>query len=340
MKSYPLPLSTPRPSDYVRSGLLNGGEDRVDLRELAVEEAVRLLSGKPGDYHTAVALRRYPYGVGCITLGRKKSKIIPRLYFSKHIERGEHTSLPYNYQLRYDYEARFPFGWGQMATDEDNRVIEQWSPTMEKMSAMIWKEMKKDKRFRSLCKAGNQFNHCSVHAYRNGAAMKKHKDRNNSGYNSMKEGTAVAVVTVGNPRTLSFFRHYNGKCEEEACASFEQEHGAVFILDPRDEVLRCRRDAHATRRPDACFYHGVEAGKGSDYFSIAFLFRCLDKTAVVDALTDRVIPPPPQSNKENVRRIKRRLIRKMDDESESEFNKTVAEVKEEWIRLMKNFGWL
>ena len=320
------------------------GQRRENVVKTAIQEAVRVLGGKPGDYHTAEASRRYPYGTACVNLGGIKSKIVPRLYFSKPIARDDDVGMPYNHQRRYDYDARFALGTGPMAMDEDNRIIHTWSTEMAEMADEIWKSMKSDDRYRRLCRAGNQFNHVSVHAYRAGADIPEHEDRRRNRRNSMKEGTPVAVVTVGSPRLLSFKRKYtqNDKTimESEPCYQFEQAEGALFILDPEDEVPKQRRNHGGARRRDANFVHSVKTVRSKDYFSVAFVFRCLETTAIVDSVNDRGVPDAPVTAKEASRRRDRALIRANDNKTGSEFKKQVDTIQAEWRRLMKAKGWM
>ena len=90
--------------------------------------------------------------------------------------------------------------------------------------------------------------------------------------------------------------------EEDACHAFEQEHGSVFLLDPADEQLKSRRNRMGRRCKDALFLHGVKAGKGDGHFSVAFVFRCLETTAPVDATADKVVVGEPTCHKEKARR--------------------------------------
>ena len=243
-----------------------------------------------------------------------------------------------------------------MAMDEENRIIHTWSPQMNEMADNVWKLMKGDDRFRRLCKRGNEFNHVSVHAYRKGQQIGNHADRRRHSRraeqrtrhdhceNSMKEGTAVAVLTVGSPRILSFRRKYGRgnsiTIEQDACYEFLQDHGTLFILNPRDEVPKCRRNSDGRRCDDALFVHKVNTVDKDDYFSVAFVFRCLDQTAIVNTATDRVVMSAPQTLKEQSRRKTRAQIRDNDSKPESSFQKQVTEIQSEWIRLMMKRGWM
>ena len=340
----PVTLSTPRTADCVKLGLLDATPKRELLTQIAKMEAVRHLAGKPGDYHTKQAYRRYPYGRSTASLGTLKNKVIPRLYFSKEVPIENRTFLPYNVTLRYDYESRFDFGTGPMAADEENRIIHGWTTEMQEMADILWSDMKKDNNYRSLCRHGDKFNHVSIHLYRQGNEIKDHEDRRRNRRNSMKERTPVAVLTIGDSRNLSFRRTYqaNGKkvVEERATSEFELEESTVFILHPDDEVPKCRRLGHGKRVKDAWFVHRVNTGKEKNFFSVAFIFRCLETTAIIDSTTDRVVPPIPMTAKEKTRQEERAAIREMDSKYDSEFRKNVAAVQQEWIRLMGVHGWV
>ena len=312
-------------------------------------ETVRVFGGKPGNYWTAEGYRKYAYRKagtpGTCSLGKINDKTIPRMYFSKPVVRN--NDLPFNVTERYDYEIWFPLGTGPMACDEDNRIIQTWSPLMEDMSATIWNEMQNDKRFSGICKKGNEFNHCSIHLYRAGANITKHEDRRRNGRNSMKEKTAVAVFTLGDNRLLGFHRRYpdsDGKLftESDPCYVFNQCEGCLFILHPDDEVLKGRRDHGGKRREEATFVHGITCPKREDYLSIAFVFRCLDDSALskVNSATDRVIPPPPKTVADKKRRMERAAFRKEDNKPNSEFKKQVKIVQAEWISLLEKKNWL
>lgn len=337
-------LTKARPADSLRSGLVSLRESLCVTVDRAISEAVRILGGKPGDYHTVEASRRFPYGKGCVNLGGIMSKIVPRIYFSKPIPRRDEHNLPYNHEQKFDYEARFPLGTGPIATDEDNRIIHTWSPQMELMADGVWNAMKADERYRRLCRAGNKFNHVSVHAYRKGADIRRHKDRLENGNNSMKEGTPVAVLTVGSPRELSFYREYEVDhktvVEDTPCYTFEQAEGSLFVLDPSDEVPKCRRNRVGKRRQNAVFSHSVRSGRDKNYFSVAFIFRCLESVAVVDSTTDKVVARAPKTKTEFKRRQAREAIRVCDEKRGSEFKCKVESVQNEWVRLMKAQGWM
>ena len=90
--------------------------------------------------------------------------------------------------------------------------------------------------------------------------------------------------------------------EKDPCYTFEQSEGTLFVLDPDDEVPKCRRNKNGCRRQDALFSHGVKTNKEKDYFSVAFIFRCLETTATVDSATDHVVPPQAEALKEKQRR--------------------------------------
>ena len=284
-----------------------------------------------------------------INIGRKDNRVIPRFHFSKPIPYDPDKVPSRKHQLRYDYDKRFKLGTGPMAVDEDNRVINVWSVEMAELSDTIWKAMRGDERYRKLCRGQNQFNHCCMQPYRGGALMGRHSDRNNTNNksaNSMKPNTPVAIFTVGSPRTLSFYRRYkNGgdwALEDKSCDDFLQEEGCLFVLDPQDEAPKHRRVATGSFKEDASFVHGLVCGtkRDKDYFSIAFVFRCLDKTAVVDTTTDLVIPPPPTTAKERARREERARIREADDAEGSDFRRQVEEMQAEWRRLLNKKGWM
>lgn len=341
--SKPAPgLKKERTADVVQSGFLNIKSPAFTA--MAMSETVRVLNGKPGQYHTQEAARKYPYGRVLVNFTK-----IPRIHFSKTISQPD--DLPFSMQLRYDYDARFRLGTGPMAVDEDNRIIHAWSTTMEEMADTLWKAMKDDDSFFRHCKPGNEFNHVDVHLYRRSDSIKPHADRRRQQagrqqvHNSMKEGTAVAVVTLGDVRRLSFYRKHlddNGKLvqEPEPFCHFDQGHGCVFILDPRDEEVKIRRNFTGRKIKGAIFVHGVKCGKDKDYVSVAFVFRCVDKTAIVDTNTDRVVQGEPQNRNEKKRRFTRARQRERDSRPGSAFETAVTKTQGEWHRLFKKKGWV
>lgn len=339
-----LPKTAPiRRADYIKSGIVHDVPNRHNLVELSTSEIVRILGGKPGHYHTVHAARRYPYGKPCINLGGPKSQIIPRIYFSKTIPKQCMDCSPYNHTVKWDYEARFPFGHGPIATDVDDRIIYTMSSTMEEISRQVWNSMKGNDDFKNLCKRGLEFNHASVHVYHKGALMGKHKDRNGV-RNSMKEGSAVAVLTLGDSRDIAFHRSY--KCpktgkeviETNECNILRQEHGSLFILHPDDEVSKGRRNGMLRRMKDASFVHTIAMPKGSE-FSVAIIFRCLETTAIVDVTTEKVVPPPPRNAKEARVRRDRAMTRAEDSQHNSAFQLQVQNVQSNWISAMEERGW-
>ena len=336
-----------RSADSLKSGLVEL-HDNDRIVSMAIRETVRILGGKPGTYHAMEAYRRFPYGKSVISHGLLRNKVIPRFYFSENVElpsKLDGVVVPYNVAVRYDYDARFDLGTGPMAADVENRIIHQWSPQMQEMADAVWKAMKADNRYRRHCKAGYKFNHVSVHAYRDGNVIEKHEDRRRNGRNSMKEGSTVAVLTVGDPRHLTFHRKTftdDGKAvvEKQPVVAIEQEQGSLFILDPNDEIPKCRHNYYGKRMKNTLFVHGINCPKEKNYFSIAFIFRCLETTAIVDATTDRVVPPVARDEKEAKRRMERAEIRRIDSQPGSNFNTKVAEMQNEWVRLMACRGWV
>ena len=123
---------------------------------------------------------------------------------------------------------------------------------MAKISDYVWREMLASKEFQSLCKKELEFNHTTVQVYHKGAAMKPHEDRNKA-RNSMKKGSAVAVLTLGMPRNISFYRTFkdpiSGKetREKKPCSTIQQEHGTIFVLHPDDETKKGRQNAMLPR---------------------------------------------------------------------------------------------
>jgi hypothetical protein len=348
LRSSPPRLAKPRAADSIKSGTIDLGESKKDMVLTAKYEAVRVFGGKPGNYWTTEGCRKYAYAKkgssGTCNLGRVENKVIPRLHFSKPIVKE--SSTPMNVTERYDYDARFPLGYGPMAVDEDNRIIHSWTPDMQFMADRIWSIMKKNKPHSRLCVRGNEFNHCSVHLYRRNNAIAPHEDRRrNTNQNSMKENTAVAVFTIGDNRKLFFHRKYdddNGRTmtEPNPCYIFEQQESCLFILDPADEVPKARRDHGGKRRKNACFVHSIKCSGAKDYISVAFVFRCLCATAQVNSATDRVIPLPPKDEKEKQRRRERGIVRKGDNLPNSQFKQDVQKLQQHWIELMEGKGWL
>lgn len=349
MRESPPKLSKPRAADSLRSGTIDLRLFTKTMVRTAQYEAVRIFGGKPGNYWTAEASRKYAYAKkgtsGTCHLGRVDNRVVPRMYFSQQILEETESPLPMNVVQRWDYDARFPLGYGPMAMDEDNRIIQKWSTEMQMMADRIWNEMQQDKRYKRLCRPGNEFNHCSVHLYRSNARMRRHRDRTNNAHNSMKENTAVAVFTIGDDRELHFSRTYDDEkgrtiMEPNDCYKFNQHEGCLFVLDPADEQPKTRRDHGGRRRKNAAFAHGVACGSDKDYLSIAFVFRCLDAKAFVNSATDRVIPPPPKDEKEKQRRLERALVRKEDNKPNSQLKREVRELQDQWRKLMENKKWL
>jgi len=147
----------------------------------------------------------------------------------------------------------------------------------------------------------------------------------------MKENTPVAVLTVGSSRTVAFHRKYeeDGKTIEEndPCYLFEQSEGSLFVLHPDDEVPKQQRNCFGVRKDKALFVHGVTTTHEKDYFSVAFVFRCLETKAVVNATTDRVIAGDSLTEKEARRHQQRSLIRERDSKPNSEFKKKQQKCK-------------
>ena len=344
LRKSPPRLAKPRTADSLKSGFLDLGMKRDETIERAVGQAVRVLGGKAGQCNTAEASRRCPHGGPTINIGTVKNKVVPRLFFSKPIDRPPESTEPFHHQLRCDCDARFPFGTGPMALDEDNRIIHEWTNQMAEMADAIWKAMKGDKRFRHLAKPGNEFAHTSVHAHRAGNRTEDHEDRRRNRRNSMKRGTAVAALTVGGRRDILFERKCDegGKLvtEEEPCCGFSQSHGSLFVLHPNDEAPKMRRDWHGKMKKDGTFVHGITTDKDKDCFSVAFVFRCVETAAAVDATTDRVVAGAPKNQKELARRQERAIQREADAKPNSSFSKTVEEVQDEWRRLMEIRGWM
>jgi len=146
---------------------------------------------------------------------------------------------------------------------------------------------------------------------------------------------------------LNFRRSYiendNVVKEDGCCYQYLQEHGSAFLLDPNDEKPIYRRNQFGERKQEALFLHGVECipdEDPKDYFSVAFIFRCLQTEAIVDATTDRVIHGPSKSNHEAEVRMERALLRQQDAKPNSDFSMQVQEVQEEWRRLMRHKGWM
>ena len=278
-----------------------------------------------------------------MNIGGAKSKVVPRFYFSKRAPEEARPDIPKNHKLRYDYEARFPIGTGPIATDEENRIIHPWTDDLADISDDVWRAMQDDPKFKSLCNGPNPINHVSVHFYRAGNEILPHEDRRRNGNNSMRENSAVAVLTVGDPRRITFSQKYreNGKIvvEDEPCYQFEQCHGTLFVLHPADETMKNRRNRYGQRREEATFVHRVDTEKDKDYVSIAFVFRSLVTTAEVDSWTDRVVPTEPATAKEAARRRERMELRKQDEKPRSPFMKKVEKVQAEWRRLLELKGW-
>jgi hypothetical protein len=348
-----------RAADYLRSGIVSSPLlDEVTV--MARREVVRIFGGKTGQYHTVEGCRRFPYGRSVVNLRK-----IPRFYFSASTVDKD---LPLDVVRRTDYEARFQRGGGPLATDEDNRVIQDMTPALQTMADTMWKAMSTDKRYQKYTRRNLRFNNVSVQVYRNGDEIQPHEDRRrrrrqrarnrrnqrqqsvnqeNSclALNSMREGSVVGVFTVGTSRVLSFRRRYfdenaNKVVDEQfPCYSFLQEEGTFFVLDPADEELKQRRDFRGGRRKEANFVHEIEKVNDKDAFSVAFVFRCVDSTTLVDTRTDRVVWTP-TTEAEKKRREQRNRQRAVDNQPSSDFELQVQSVLSEYHTLMKKLGWI
>ena len=164
--------------------------------------------------------------------------------------------------------------------------------------------------------------------------------------NSMMENTAVATFTVGSSRQLQFYlsgfdKQGNQVKEADPCAEAELCEGSCFILVHDDEKSKQRRKKDGKYLYDAVFEHGVAPVRGgADAFSVAFIFRCLDRTSKVDVTNDKVICPQPRTPEEMRRFEKFAKQREMDDKPNSRFKKTVSGALKELRAGVKRKGWM
>ena len=155
----------------------------------------------------------------------------------------------------------------------------------------------------------HQFNHCTVLIYsghnNNGSANSSlafhsdctfdHNGNYIPGRNSQQENTCVAVLTLGDSRTLHFKKRIamNSKSgrkrwiqTEDVGHSFVLNDNSVFMLDPSDEKPRLRsRDEHVSQ-----YIHGGVKITNSNDLSIAFAFRVVCVDHEYDPVTSKLIP--------------------------------------------------
>ena len=77
-------------------------------------------------------------------------------------------------------------------------------------------------------------------------------------------------------------------------------------------MLKCCHNWFGKHLKNAQIVHGVKCGRGRDGFSVAFTFRHLQTTAVVDSVTNQVAPPVATTKKESNWQEERAAIRMTD----------------------------
>ena len=106
LRNSPPRQAKPRAADSIRSGtILLKGKLLETFLQNAKYESVRVFGGKPGNYWTAEAYRKYAYRkagmVGTCSFGKVADTTVPRMYFSKPVV--SKNDLPFNVTERYDY---------------------------------------------------------------------------------------------------------------------------------------------------------------------------------------------------------------------------------------------
>ena len=82
--------------------------------------------------------------------------------------------------------------------------------------------------------------------------------------------------------------------------------------------------------------HEVKCVRGKDCFSVAFMFCCLETTAIVDSVTDWVVPPVATNKKEVKCQEEHAAIHMANSVPNSAFNLAVMEAQLEWKCLMRS----
>ena len=155
---------------------------------------------------------------------------------------------------------------------------------------------------------GESFNHCTVLIYsgenNNGSSNSSlsfhsdctfdHKGNFIASRNSQQRNTCVAVLTLGDSRTLYFKKRIvtNSKCgktkwivTQDKGLSYELNDNSVFMLHPEDEIPRVREGDDIISQ----YIHGGVNITNSNDLSIAFAFRvvCVDRE--YDPVTSKLI---------------------------------------------------
>ena len=154
----------------------------------------------------------------------------------------------------------------------------------------------------------NEFNHCTVLIYsgenNNGSSNSSlayhsdctfdHNGNYIQGRNSQQENTCVAVLTMGDSRTLHFKKRIaiNSKSgrkrwvqTEDQGLSFELKDNSVFMLDPRDEIPRVREgDDYVSQ-----YIHGGIKISNKNDLSLALAFRVVCVDHEYDPVTSKLI---------------------------------------------------
>ena len=155
----------------------------------------------------------------------------------------------------------------------------------------------------------DSFNHCTVLVYsgenNNGASNSSlsfhsdctfdHKGNFIRSRNSQRQNTCVAVLTLGDSRTIYFKKRIvteskQGKRKwlitQDAGVSYDLSDNSVFLLNPEDEIPRKRRgDEYISQ-----YIHGGVNITNTNDLSIAFAFRVVSVDREFDPVSCKLVP--------------------------------------------------
>ena len=153
------------------------------------------------------------------------------------------------------------------------------------------------------------FNHCTVLLYsgdnnngQSNSSLSYHSDCTydhegnfSRGRNSQKQNSCVAVLTLGDKRTLNFKKRVavagsNGRLKwqltDDKLVSFDLCENSLFVLHPSDEIpLRRKGDEYKSQ-----YVHGGIKIINPNVFSIAFAFRVVGCYREYNPVTSKLIP--------------------------------------------------
>jgi hypothetical protein len=361
---YPPPLKTPRTADYVQSYFIEGQtERRKRLVFLCIREFVRIFGKEEDAYGVLPHTNRWPHGVHYLDFEH-----VPRVYCS--VEVPDDSLPPHLIRLK-DYDKRFALGAGSRALDEWNRLIFLMNTSQDEILNIAWKMLQDDPKNGSKPWATNdmKWNHMSNHLYVNGTWITVHVDvqrrfsRNRTNaltkHNSMKEGSCVGIITIGENRPLAFKRKYQKQvegCKEQLletrvektpCEIFIQEHGSITIQVPVDEQMKERRKVSGNRTGKGsnfvgCFTHEVPPLRFPSVYGVsgAIILRNVVTDSIVDVRTSCVVPPEPTTDVERARKLRALKQKAYDEQPDSEGSLTAAAIREHWRNCFIYEGWM